>query len=50
MKSSLGTHAARTLNELAATVRARLRGVQHRPGLINSFLGQTGLTIDPQPP
>jgi hypothetical protein len=31
-------------------VRSRLRTIQRRPGLINAFLGQTGLTLDPQPP
>jgi putative transposase len=50
MKSSLGNHAARTLNELEAMVRTRLRGIQRRPDLINALLGQTGLTLDPQPP
>jgi len=49
-KGSLGNHAARTLNELEAMVRARLRGIQRRPGPINAFLGQTGLTLDAQPP
>jgi transposase len=50
MKSSLGNHAARTLSELEAMVRARLRGIQRRPEFINAFLGQTGLTLEPQPP
>ena len=51
MKSSLGNHAARTLDELEAMVRTRLRGIQRRPELINALLGQTGLlTLEHQPP
>ena len=50
MKSSLGNHAATTLGELEAMVRARLRKIQRRPDLINAFLGQTGLTLETQPP
>jgi putative transposase len=49
MKSGLGNHAARTLNELEAIVRGRLRQIQRRPDLINALLGQTGLTLDPPP-
>jgi hypothetical protein len=50
MKSSLGNHAATTLDELEAMVRCRLRNIQRRPDLINAFLGQTGLTLEPPPP
>jgi transposase len=50
MKSSLGNHAATTLGELEAMVRTRLRKIQRRPDLINAFLGQTGLTLETQPP
>jgi len=50
MKSSLGNHAATTLDELEAMVRSRLRAIQRRPGLINAFLGQTGLALEPPPP
>jgi transposase len=49
MKSGLGNHAARTLDDLEAMVRSRLRSIQRRPGLINALLGQTGLTLDPPP-
>jgi hypothetical protein len=31
-------------------VRVRLRAIQRRPDLINAFLGQTGLTLETQPP
>jgi transposase len=50
MKSSLGSHAARTPGELEAMVRSRLRKIQRHPDLINAFLGQTGLTLQTQPP
>ena len=50
MKSGLGNHAAATLGQLEAIVRTRLRNIQRRPDLINALLGQTGLTLDPQPP
>ena len=50
MKSGLGNHAAATLDQLEAIVRSRLRTIQRRPDLINALLGQTGLTLDPQPP
>jgi hypothetical protein len=49
MKSCLGNHAAATLGQLEVLVRSRLRAIQHRPDLINAFLGQTGLTLDPPP-
>jgi putative transposase len=50
MKSTLGNHAATTLDQLEAMVRSRLRSIQRRPGLINAFLGQTGLSLEPPPP
>jgi putative transposase len=50
MKSSLGNHAATTLDQLEAMVRSRLRKIQRRPDLDNAFLGQTGLTHQPKPP
>ena len=49
MKSGLGNHAAATLDQLEALARSRLRAIQHRPDLINAFLGQTGLRLDPPP-
>jgi hypothetical protein len=30
--------------------RSRLKRIQHRPGLIDGFLAQTGLSIEPGPP
>jgi transposase len=50
MKNGLGNLAACTLDQLAATVRSRLRRIQRQPGLIASFLGQTGLILESEPP
>jgi putative transposase len=50
MKNGLGNLAARDVDELAAIVRNRLKRIQYRPALIDGFLGQTGLTLEPEPP
>lgn len=50
MKTGLGNLAARNIDHLATVVRNRLKQIQYRPGLINGFLTQTGLTLDAQPP
>ena len=50
MKNGLGNLAARNVDQLAAIVRNRLKRIQYRPGLIDGFLGQTGLTLEPEPP
>jgi putative transposase len=50
MKNGLGNHGARNVDQLAAIVRNRLKRIQYRPGLIEGFLGQTGLTLEPEPP
>jgi hypothetical protein len=42
MKSGLGN--------LAAAIRHRLARIQRQPALIAGFLGQTGLTLESQPP
>ena len=49
MKNGLGNLAASTLDQLAAIVSSRLRRIQHRPDLIQGFLGQTGLDLNPEP-
>jgi putative transposase len=49
-KMSLVNLAACTADQLAAIVRNRLRRIQYRPALINGFLAQTGLTLEPEPP
>jgi hypothetical protein len=50
MKSGLGNLAACTLDQLTAAIRSRLSRIQRQPGLIAAFLGQTGLTLESQPP
>ena len=50
MKSSLGNLAACTLDQLAATIRHRLGRIQRQPALIAALPGQTGLTLESEPP
>lgn len=50
MKNGLGNLAACTLDQLATIISSRLRRIQHRPDLIQGFLGQTGLDLEPVPP
>jgi hypothetical protein len=50
MKNGLGNLVACTADQLTAIVRTRLKRIQYRPALINGFLGQTGLTLEPEPP
>jgi hypothetical protein len=38
------------LLKLKNVVRTRLRAIQGLADLINAIFGQTGLTLDPQPP
>jgi hypothetical protein len=39
-----------TTTQLAAAMRHQLDRIQRRAALITGFLGQTGLTLDSQPP
>ncbi|WP_027944013.1 transposase, partial [Amycolatopsis taiwanensis] len=50
VKRSLGNLAVTTVDHLAAIVRNRLKRIQYRPNLLTSFLAQTGLTLEPEPP
>ncbi len=50
MKNGLGNLAARNVDQLAAIVKNRLEKIQYRPALIDGFLAQTGLILEPQPP
>ena len=50
MKNGLGNLAARDADKLAAIVKNRLKRIQYRPALIDGFLAQTGLTLEPGPP
>jgi putative transposase len=49
MKASLGNLAVRDVDQLAAVIKNRLKRIQYRPALIEAFLAQTGLTLEPQP-
>ena len=46
-KNGLGNLAASNLDQLAAIVRNRLKRIQYRAQLIDGFLAQTGLTLEP---
>jgi DDE superfamily endonuclease len=50
MKNGLGNLAASNVDLLAAIVKNRLKRIQYRPALIDRFLAQTGLTLEPEPP
>ena len=50
MKNSLANLAPGTTVQLTASMRRQLDRIQRRPALITGFLGQTGLTLEPQPP
>jgi putative transposase len=50
MKNGLGNLAVRNVDQLAAVIKNRLKRIQYRPALIDGFLAQTGLSLEPQPP
>ena len=50
MKNGLGNLAVRDVDQLAAIIKNRLKRIQYRPALIEAFLAQTGLTLEPRPP
>jgi hypothetical protein len=50
MKRGLGNLAACGLDQLAVIMKRQLKQIQYRPDLIDGFLAQTGLSIQPQPP
>ncbi|MFC1232237.1 transposase [Streptomyces sp. Sce081] len=47
LRNSLGNLTACTTDELAALVRTRLKKMQYRPGLLDGFIAETGLTLQP---
>jgi hypothetical protein len=49
MKNGLGNLAARDVDQLAAIIKNRLKRIQYQPELIDGFLAQTGLTLQPGP-
>ena len=51
MKNSLGNlGSCSTPRQLATIMKNRLKRIQYRPALIDGFLAQTGLSIQPEPP
>ena len=51
MKNSLGNlGSCSTPCLLAAIIKNRLKRIQYRPALIDGFLRQTGLSLEPEPP
>jgi len=51
MKSSLGNlGSCGTPHRLAAIMKNRLKRIQYRPALIDGFLAQTRLSLEPEPP
>jgi len=51
MKNSLGNlGSCSTPHQLAAIIRNRLKRIQYWPTLIDGFLAQTGLSLEPEPP
>jgi putative transposase len=47
LKRGLGNLAARTTDQLATLVRTRLRQMQYRPDLLDGFIAETGLALEP---
>ena len=50
LKRGLGNCAATGIDQLVALVKTRLKRLQYRPELLDGFLGQTGLVLQPVPP
>jgi hypothetical protein len=50
IKRGIGNLAPCTIDQLAASVRSRLKSLQYRPALLDAFLAETGLAVLPQPP
>ena len=50
LKRGLGNCAATGIDQLAAVVKTRLKRLQYRPELLEGFLSQTGLVLQPVPP
>jgi putative transposase len=50
LKRGLGNCAATGIDQLITMVRTRLKRLQYRPDLLDGFLGQTGLILQPVPP
>ena len=49
LKRSLANLAKRSIGQLTALVKTRLKKMQYRPGLLEGFLASTGLDLTPSP-
>ena len=47
LKRSLANLAKRSLSQLTALIKTRLKRMQYRPGLLEGFLASTGLDLTP---
>ncbi len=47
LKRSLATLVKHDISQLTTLVKARLRRMQHRPGLLEGFLAKPGLDLAP---
>jgi putative transposase len=50
MKNSLGNLCVTDVDQLTAIIKNRLKAIQYRPALVDGFLAQTGLSLEPEPP
>ena len=50
LKRGLGNCATTGIDQLASLVKTRLKRLQYHPELLEGFLGQTGLILQPGPP
>ncbi|MFE2094130.1 hypothetical protein [Streptomyces sp. NPDC059460] len=50
LKRSLANLTKQNIDQLTVTVKARLKRVQYRPGLVDGLVAKTGLNLQPQPP
>ncbi len=46
----LANLAAADVDQHTAIIKNRLKRIQYRPALIDGFLAQTGLSLEPEPP
>jgi len=49
-ENGLGNLAAADAGQLTAIIKNRLKSIQYRPALIEAFLAQSVLSLEPQPP
>ncbi|MEU3045795.1 transposase [Streptomyces sp. NPDC006984] len=47
LKKSLAYLAPRTIDDFTPLVKSRLRAIQRRPEILNGFIAETGLGLEP---